>query len=84
MQGRRLIEDLVPQVTPNAQVVDVSETAHAYRVTIAGTSPLTVLCEVPRDAVDAAGHAHDARGHLARMPKDCADQVVAPVPDGRG
>jgi hypothetical protein len=84
MQGRRIIEELVPQVSPNAQVVDVTERGGSYRVTIAGTTTLTVQCEVPRAAVEAAEHADGARAELASLLKECADHVVAPVPDGRG
>jgi hypothetical protein len=40
--------------------------------------------DVPRDAVEAAEHAGDARERLIAVLKRCADDVVAEIPDGRG
>ena len=38
MDGRRLIESLVPEIAPNASVVGVEERERHYSVTIAGTT----------------------------------------------
>jgi len=84
MDGRRLIESLVPEVAPNASVVAIEEHDHYYAVMLAGTTSVVAGCEVPRSTVVAAEHAADARRQLAAMLKRCADDVVAEVPDGRG
>jgi len=83
MDGRRLIESLVPAIAPNASVVDIEERERHYTVTIAGTTGMLAGCEVPRDAVDAAEVAGDARARLIAVLKRCADDVVAEIPDGR-
>jgi hypothetical protein len=40
-------------------------------------------CELTRGDVEAAEQSSDARGRVATALKRCADDVVAPVPDGR-
>ena len=84
MDGRRLIESLVPEIAPNASVVGVEERERHYTVTIAGTTGVLAGVDVPRDAVEAAEHAGDARERLIAVLKRCADDVVAEIPDGRG
>ncbi len=83
MEERRLIEDLVTRLTPNATVVDVEPTEREVRVTIAGTTGVVARCEVPRAAVEAASQWQEARRRLALVLKQCADRAVTPVPDGR-
>ncbi len=82
--ARRLIEDIVTNIAPNATVVSVEEADERYRVSVAGTSGVVANCELPRDAVEAAGRWREARARLAVTLKRCADDVVAPLPDGRG
>jgi len=84
MNGRRLIESLVPEIAPNASVVAVEERERHYTVTIAGTTGVLAGVDVPRDAVEAAEHPGDARERLVAALKRCADDVVAEIPDGRG
>lgn len=83
VDARRLLETLVPQVTPNATVVSIDERGLEYRVTIAGTTGVVARCELPRQAVEAAVERDDARRRLSVVLKRCADSTVAPVPDGR-
>jgi hypothetical protein len=83
MKGRRVIEAVVGRVAPNATVVEVVEDETRYSVMIAGTTGATARCDVPREAVDAADAADEARTRLETMLKQCADTTVAPVPDGR-
>ncbi len=83
MDGRRLIESLVPEIAPNASVVGVEERERHYSVTIAGTTGVLADVDVPRDAVDAAEHSGEARERLVAALKRCADDVVAEIPDGR-
>lgn len=82
MEERRLIEELVTGLTPNATVVDVEPPEHEWRVTIAGTTGVVARCEVPRSAVEAAQQWQEARRRLAVVLKQCADRAVAPVPAG--
>jgi len=49
----------------------------------ADTPALIADCELPRDEVEAAEHADEARRRVASALKRCADDVVAPVADGR-
>lgn len=62
MEGRRLIEDLVPALARNARVIAIDETDREYRVTIAGTTGVTAMCELPREAVVAAEQWRARRG----------------------
>jgi len=83
MDGRRLIESLVPEVAPNASIVEIEEYERYYAVTIAGTTGVTAGCQLPREAVNAAEHTSSARQRVAATLKRCADDVIAEVPDGR-
>jgi hypothetical protein len=84
MNTRRVIEELVPEISRNACVVRIDERDESYRVTIAGTTGVEARCEVPRDTADAAPVDDEARARLAAMLKSCADRTVAEVPDARG
>jgi len=84
MDGRRLIESLVPEIVPNASVVAVEERERHYTVTIAETTGALAGVDVPRDAIEAAGHPGDARQRLVAVLERRADDVVAEIPDGRG
>jgi hypothetical protein len=83
MEAREVIRDVLTAVSPNASVARVEETAQEYRITVAGTTGVVANCLVPREAVAAAATAIDARERLAAVLKRCADDVVAPVADGR-
>ncbi|HXG17285.1 MAG TPA: hypothetical protein VNK50_13620 [Calidithermus sp.] len=84
MDAHRIIEELVPQVNPNASVVSIEDGEGSYRVRLAGTTGVTARCELPREAVEAAGRLDRARRQVLSVLKRCADDVVAGVPDGRG
>jgi hypothetical protein len=84
MDGRRVIEELIPKANPNASIVAIEERERAYAVTLAGTTGVTARCELPREAVEEAGRPGGARQRLLSELKRCADEVVAAVPDGRG
>ena len=66
MDGRRLIESLVPEIAPNARVVVVEECERHYTVTIARTTGVLAGVDVPSEAVEAAEHAGDARASRRR------------------
>jgi hypothetical protein len=83
IEPRRFIEELVPELAPNARVIAIDETDREYRVTIAGTTGVTATCELSREEVDAAELWRDARSRVAIALKGAADQTVAPVPDAR-
>jgi hypothetical protein len=85
MEARTFLSDLVTELTPNASVVAVDEApgGNVVRVRLAGTTGVIADCELPRGDVEAAERSSDARGRLATALKRCADEVVAPVPDGR-
>jgi hypothetical protein len=77
------LRNLVTEVEPNATVVAIEEGSSTYHVRVAGTTGVVVDCELPRDAVAAAEHNGQARERVASVLKRCADDVVAPVGDGR-
>jgi hypothetical protein len=81
MEAREIIENLVPQLTRNAMVVDIQETAERYSVTIAGTASVIARCELPRAAVADATEGRARR--IEWILKRCADQTVASLADGR-
>jgi len=83
MEVQELVAELVTRANRNARVIDILEDADAYRVRIGGTTGVVVACEVPRDAMMAAASRPEVRGRLASLLKRCADETVAPVPDGR-
>ena len=84
MEPRELIERLVTEVAPNATVAGFEERGERCRVTIAGTTGVLANCDLPRDAVEGAEHDGLERARVAAALKRCADDVVAPLPDGRG
>jgi hypothetical protein len=85
MDPRALLHDLVRKLEPNATVVGIEEEpgSDRYRVRLAGTSGVMADCELPRADVVAAQQWGEARRRVATALKRCADDVVAPVPDGR-
>jgi hypothetical protein len=52
-------------------------------VRLAGTTGVVAECELPRGDVEAAERRGEARRRIAVVLKRCADDVVAPVADGR-
>jgi hypothetical protein len=83
MNAETFLRDLVTQIEPNATVVGIEERQGAYHVSVAGTTGVVADCALPCDEVAAAEHGNDARRRVASVLKRCADDVVAPVPDGR-
>ena len=83
MNADTFLRDLVTAIEPNATVVGIEERENAYHVSVAGTTGVVANCELPRDEVAAAEHADEARRRVATVLKRCADDVVAPVADGR-
>ena len=83
MNADTFLRDLVTQLEPNATVVGIEERDGAYHVRVAGTTALIADCELPRDEVAAAEHGDEARRRVVSALKRCADDVVAPVADGR-
>lgn len=83
MEPRQMIEDLVTEIAPNATVIAIAEDHERYRVSVAGTTGVVADCVLPRDEVEAAGQEGDARRRVAAALKRCADDVVAPIGDGR-
>ena len=84
MEPRQLIEDLVPQLTRNANVVDIQERSQEFRVTIAGTTGVVARCDVAREDVEEALSDDRVRARLADVLKRAADRTVAEVGDARG
>jgi hypothetical protein len=83
MEIRQLVEELVTGANANARVIEMIEDDDVYRVRIAGTTGVVARCEIPREAMEEAAARGDARSRLGAMLKRCADETVAPVPDGR-
>jgi hypothetical protein len=84
MEAGTFLRDLVTKLEPNATVVEIEERdGDRYRVRLAGTTGVVADCELPRGDVEAAERWGDARRRVATALKRCADDVVAPVPDGR-
>ena len=83
MEPREMIEDLVTKMSPNATVIGITEDHERYRVSVAGTTGVVADCLLPREDVDAAGQWGEARRRIAAALKRCADDVVAPIGDGR-
>jgi hypothetical protein len=85
MEAGTFLRDLVTKLEPNATVVGIDEEqgGDLYRVRLAGTTGVIADCELTRGDVEAAEQSSEARGRLATALKRCADDVVAPVPDGR-
>jgi hypothetical protein len=84
MEPREVIEQLVTEVAPNATVAAFEESSAHWRVTIAGTTGVLAACELPRSIVEAAERGGHERVWIRSQLKRCADDVVAPVADGRG
>jgi hypothetical protein len=87
MEPREVIEQLVTEVAPNATVAAFEESEESsanWRVTIAGTTGVLAACELPRSIVEAAERGAHERVWIRSQLKRCADDVVAPVADGRG
>jgi len=78
MNAETFIKNLVTEIEPNATVVGIEESQGAYHVSVIAD------CALPCEEVAAAEHGDDARRRVASVLKRCADDVVAPVPDGRG
>ena len=83
MNADLFLRNLVTEIEPNATVVGIEEREGAYHVSVAGTTAVIADCELPRDEVTAAEHDDEARRRVASVLKRCADDVVAPVGDGR-
>ena len=85
MEAGTFLRDLVTKLEPNATVVGIDEEqgGNLYRVRLAGTTGVIADCELTRGDVEAAEQSSEARGRLTTALKRCADDVVAPVPDGR-
>jgi hypothetical protein len=85
MEAGTFLRDLVTKLEPNATVVGIDEEpgGDLYRVRLAGTTGVIAACELTRGDVEAAEQSSEARGRVATALKRCADDVVAPVPDGR-
>ena len=81
--AKEALKNLVTEIEPNATVVGVEQREGAYHVSVAGTTAVVAMCELPRDEVAAAQQADDARHRVATTLKRCADDVVARVGDGR-
>jgi hypothetical protein len=83
MNADTFLRNLVTEIEPNATVVVIEEREGAYHVSVAGTTGVVAGCTLPRNEVTAAEHGHEARRRVASVLKRCADDVVAPVGDGR-
>lgn len=83
MNADTFLRNLVTEIEPNATVVGIEEREGAYHVSVAGTTGIVADCALPRDEVAAAEHGHEAHRRVASVLKRCADDVVAPVADGR-
>lgn len=85
MDADTFLRDLVTKLEPNATVVGIDEEqgGDLYRVRLAGTTGVIADCELTRGDVQAAEQSSEARRRVATVLKRCADDVVAPVPDGR-
>jgi len=83
MNADRFLRDLLTEIEPNATAVSIEERQNAYHVSVAGTTGVVAECELPRDEVAAAQHTDEPRRRVGTVLKRCADDVVAPVGDGR-
>ena len=85
MEAGTFLRDLVTKLEPNATVVGIEEEQGGalYRVRLAGTTGVIADCERARDDIEAAERWGEARRRVANALKRCADDVVAPVGDGR-
>jgi hypothetical protein len=85
MEAGAFLRQLITELEPNATVVgiDGEGDGERLRVRLAGTTGVVAACELARQDVEAAERHQDARRRVATALKRCADDVVAPVPDGR-
>jgi hypothetical protein len=83
MNADTFLRNLVTEIEPNATVVGIEEREGAYHVSVAGTTGVIADCALPRAEVAAAEHREEVRRRVASVLKRCADDVVAPVGDGR-
>jgi hypothetical protein len=83
MDARGFIEELVPEVTRDATMIEFAKRAGTYHVAIAGTTPVVATCDIPQDIVDRAITHETARRELVTILRGCADMTVAWTPDGR-
>jgi hypothetical protein len=83
MEPRKIVEQLMAEVAPNAVVAAFEERGGQCRVTIAGTTGVLADCDLPRVAVQRAEHDPTDRARVATALKRCADDVVARPADGR-
>ncbi len=83
MDASTFLRELVTRIEPNATVIDVQESAATYRISMAGTTGVVAACELSRDEVEAASRSGEAQRRVASALKRCADDVVAPIGDGR-
>ena len=84
MNAREVVEQLITEVAPNATVAGFEERGERCLVTVAGTTGVVAQCELSRAVVEAAERFGSERTRVAAALKRCADDVVAPLPDGRG
>lgn len=84
MDRRQVIERLITEVAPNATVARFEERGDRCVVTVAGTTGVLAQCELSRTVVDAAERSRVDRARVTATLKRCADDVIAPLPDGRG
>jgi hypothetical protein len=83
MNADAFLRELVTRLEPNATVIAVEERDGEYHVSLAGTTGVIADCALPRDAVEAAERWSEARRQVASTLKRCAEDVVAPIADGR-
>jgi hypothetical protein len=83
MDVRRVLEELVTEVAPNAAVADVEDRGTHCRISLVGTTGVVAACEIPRAMVEALDRDRGQRERVAAALKRCADDVVASFPDGR-
>jgi hypothetical protein len=83
MNAEKFLRDLLTEIEPNATVVGIEERENAYHVRVACTTGVVADRKLPRDEVAAAQHTDEPRRRVATVLKRCADDVVAPVGDGR-
>ncbi|HEV8474149.1 MAG TPA: hypothetical protein VGR82_15335 [Methylomirabilota bacterium] len=83
MDASTFLRELVIRIEPNATVIDVQESEATYRISMAGTTGVVAACELSRDEVEAASRSGEAHRRVASALKRCADDVVAPIGDGR-
>ena len=84
MEPREVVEQIVTEVAPNAAVAAFEEDGRNCRVTIVGTTGVEAACKLPRAMIEAAEQNLAERLWVRSQLRRCADDVDAPLPDGRG